>query len=147
MSAKDTKERERDLIVDYWVSSSFENVENELIHRQKSNRPVTGFNFPLLNLKCVVVSFMADHGSETFHVALGVNASEGDGQPKPIKIAHLLAKESHDVLLNTIAPGIHKGILQLQCAAVVIIKIMMILNLPLYLAKLSFILTPIFSNK
>eukprot|EP00957_Ditylum_brightwellii_P149945 11419305-Ditylum_brightwellii.AAC.1 len=59
----------------------------------------------------------ADHGNEAFRAALGVIASEKDGQPSPVKIAHLMAKESQEILLNTIQPEIKKGITQLQCAA------------------------------
>mmetsp|Transcript_1399 Transcript_1399/g.1844 ORF Transcript_1399/g.1844 Transcript_1399/m.1844 type:complete len:236 (-) Transcript_1399:1735-2442(-) len=68
VSSKDTKEREQDLTIEYWVSSPFDSVENELIQRTKSKTSVTGFNFPLLSHKRVAVGFQADHGNEAFIV-------------------------------------------------------------------------------
>eukprot|EP00957_Ditylum_brightwellii_P147250 11212734-Ditylum_brightwellii.AAC.1 len=76
-------EKEKDLTIQYWVSSPYASIQDKLIKRLKSGRPVTGFSFPLLDTKCVAVCVMADHGNEAFRAAVGVIASEQDGQPRP----------------------------------------------------------------
>eukprot|EP00957_Ditylum_brightwellii_P186210 14175928-Ditylum_brightwellii.AAC.1 len=81
MSPKDAKDSERDLEVEYWVSSPYDIMQHELLKRIGSG-------------SCF---FFADHGNKAFQVALGVNSSEED-QPSPRKIAHLMAKESQDIL-------------------------------------------------
>eukprot|EP00957_Ditylum_brightwellii_P119859 9145739-Ditylum_brightwellii.AAC.1 len=92
-----------------------------MLKRIRSGRSVDGFGFLLLKTKCIAVVFFADHGNKAFQVALGVNASE-EGQSSPRKIAHLMAKDSQDILVKIIQPNIHKGTTDLHSAAVVVIQ-------------------------
>eukprot|EP00957_Ditylum_brightwellii_P023844 1798799-Ditylum_brightwellii.AAC.1 len=93
MPPNSTKERKRDLNVEYWF-----------------------------NAGCIAVAFEADHGNEAFCIALGVIKSESDGQPRPVKVTHLLTKKVCEILLNTIQPDIQQRIVQLQGAAAIVIQ-------------------------
>eukprot|EP00957_Ditylum_brightwellii_P067724 5141250-Ditylum_brightwellii.AAC.1 len=112
MPPKDTKANIQDLVIDNWVSSTYESFEDELIQKHQGGIPVDGFTFPLLDTKCIIVGFQADYGNEAFQAALGIIASKIDGQPKPIKIDHLVAKETREILMNTIQPDTTNGLTQ-----------------------------------
>eukprot|EP00957_Ditylum_brightwellii_P161678 12309689-Ditylum_brightwellii.AAC.1 len=135
MSSNDTNKRKRDLIVEYWVSCPYHSMENELIIRVKKGMDVTSFHFSFLGTGCIVVDAQDDHGNEAFQAALDALVRESDGHSRPVKIIHLLAKETHAILMNTIPPDIQQGISKLQSAAAIIIPNKDEFRLILFLTK------------
>jgi hypothetical protein len=121
-SEDDIKKRRRDITIKYWVVDPLNAVEDELITRLHGGKPVTGFKFPLLNTLAVPVCFLADHGNVAWRAGLTVVASEEDGQGEPVFLSHLLGKDSYEVLENTVAPDIRKGLQYLQEAALLVIS-------------------------
>jgi hypothetical protein len=124
-SDDDVKKRRRDISIQYWVSNPKEAVEDELIsrlHDSDSNQPIKGFKFPLLDTPAIVACFLADHGNIAWRAGLTIIASEQDGQGEPVKVAHLLGKDSYDVLLNTAQPILNKGLSYLQDSALLVIR-------------------------
>jgi hypothetical protein len=99
-SEDDIKKRRRTIEIKYWVANPLEAVEDELINRMHvhanniSKQPVAGFKFPLLDTPTVVTCFLADHGNIAWRAGLTVIANEQDGQGGPVKVAHLLGKDS-----------------------------------------------------
>jgi hypothetical protein len=49
-------------------------------------------------------------------------ASEQDGQGKPVKVAHLLGKDSYDVLIHTAQPILNESLSHLQDSALLVIR-------------------------
>ena len=124
-SADDIKSRQRDISIEYWVSNPSEAAEDELINRLRDsddNKPINGFKFPLLDIPVIVACFLADHGNVAWRAGLTIIASEQDGQGEPVKVAHLLGKDSYDVLLATAQPILNEGLSQLQDSALLVIR-------------------------
>jgi hypothetical protein len=125
-SDDDIKKRRRDITIKYWVANPLEAVEDELISRLRSTdnskQPIIGFDFPLLDTKTIVTCFLADHGNIAWRAGLTVIANEEDGQGEPVKVAHLLGKDSYDVLCNTAQPILNEGLSYLQDSALLVIR-------------------------
>ncbi len=90
----------------YWVSDPLLAAEDELITRLPGGKQISGFQFPLLNLLAISMCFLADHGNVAWRAGLTIVASEADGQGEPVKLAHLLGKDLHIVLENTVNPDL-----------------------------------------
>jgi hypothetical protein len=100
-SEDDIKKQQRVIAIQYWVSNPFEATEDELVSRLQATgnkRTIEGFKLPLLDTPTIVACFRADHGNIAWHAVLSIIASEKDGQGKPVKVAHLLGKDSYNVL-------------------------------------------------
>ncbi len=124
-SEHDIKKRRRFISIKYWVSNPFEAVEDELICRLKTDNnqlAIQGFKFPLLDTPAIATCFLADHGNIAWRAGLTIIASENDGQGKPVKVAHLLGKDSYDILLKTAQPILDKGLRHLQDCALLVIR-------------------------
>jgi hypothetical protein len=124
-SEEDIKKRRRVISIKYWVSNPLEAVEDELVSRllttEKSKQPLKGFKFPLLDTPAIATVFLADHGNIAWQAGLTVIASEEDGQGEPVKVSHLLGKDSYDVLCSTAQPILNKGLSYLQDSALLVI--------------------------
>jgi hypothetical protein len=125
-SEEDIKKRRRDIVIKYWVANPFEAVEDELISRiratDNSKQPIVGFKFPLLDTLTIVTCFLADHGNIAWRAGLTIIANEQDGQGEPVKVAHLLGKDSYHVLCNTAQPILNEGLSYLQGSALLVIR-------------------------
>jgi hypothetical protein len=95
----DIKKRRRDITVEYWVSAPLLATEDELITRLRGGKQITGFEFPLLDGPSVPICFLADHRNVAWRAGLTIVHSETDGQ-----VAHLLGKDSYDILEMTVNP-------------------------------------------
>jgi hypothetical protein len=123
MSEDDIKKRRRNIEIKYWVSNPLEAAEDELIGRLHGNKqPINGFTFPLLNTPAIVACFLADHGNIAWRAGLTIIASDDDGQGEPVKVSHLLGKDSYDVLCHTAQPLLNEGLAYLQDSALLIIR-------------------------
>jgi hypothetical protein len=125
-SDDDIKKRQRTIAIKYWVANPLEAVEDELISRlhatDNSKQPIVGFKFPLLDTPTIVTCFLADHGNVAWRAGLTIIANEQDGQGEPVKVAHLLGKDSYDVLCNTAQPILNEGLSYLQGSALLVIR-------------------------
>jgi hypothetical protein len=123
-SEDDIKKRRRDISINYWVSNPKEALEDELISRLQydTNQAIKGFKFPLLDTPAIVAIFLADHGNIAWRAGMTIIASEQDGQGEPVKVAHLLGKDSYDVLINTAQPILNEGLSHLQDSALLVIR-------------------------
>ena len=108
-SDDDNKRRRRDITVRYWVSHPLLAAEDELITRIRA-----GFQYPLLDGLAIPMCFLANHGNVAWRAGLTIVASEADGQGEPVKLAHLLGKDSYNVLENTVNPDLQMGFRLLQ---------------------------------
>jgi hypothetical protein len=62
--------------------------------------------------------FLADHGKVIWKAGLNIMGSETDGQGEPVKLAHLLGKDSYNVLFeNTVNPDLQKSFMLLQSSS------------------------------
>jgi hypothetical protein len=99
-SEDDIKKRRRNIEIKYWVSNPLEAAEDELIGRLQgtgNNKPITGFRFPLLDTPAIVACFLADHGNIAWRAGLTIIANDSDGLGEPVKVSHLLGKDSYVV--------------------------------------------------
>jgi hypothetical protein len=78
---------------------------------------IQGFKFPLLDTPAIATCFLADHGNIAWRAGLTIIASENEGQGEPVKVAHLLGKDSYDILLKKAQPILDEGIRHLQDCA------------------------------
>jgi hypothetical protein len=120
-SDDDIKKRRMDITIKYWVVDPLQAAEDELITRLHGGKPVTGFKFPLLDTMAIPMCFLADHGNVAWRAGLTVVASEEEGQGEPVFLSHLLGKDSYEVLENTAAPDIRKGLQYLQESMLLIV--------------------------
>jgi hypothetical protein len=65
--------------------------------------------------------FLADHGNVAWRAGLTIVASEADGQGEPVKLAHLLGKDSYNVLENTFNPDLRMGFRLLQSLSLLVV--------------------------
>jgi len=124
-SEDDIKKRRRFISIKYWVCNPFEAVEDELISRLRTDnnqQAITGFKFPLLDTPTITTCFLADHGNIAWRAGLSIIASENDGLGQPVKVAHLLGKDSYDILLKTAQPLLDMSLRQLQDCALLVIR-------------------------
>jgi len=125
-SEDDIKKRQRTIAIKYRVANPLEAVEDELISRlhatDNSKQPIVGFKFPLLDTPTIVTCFLADHGNVAWRAGLTIIANEQDGQGEPVKVAHLLGKDSYDVLCKTAQPMLNEGLSYLQGSALMVIR-------------------------
>jgi hypothetical protein len=76
-----------------------------------------GFKFLLLDNVAIAMCFLADHGNVVaWRAGLTIIGSKSDGQGKPVKLAHLLGKDSYNVLENTVNHDLRKGLSLLQAS-------------------------------
>jgi hypothetical protein len=66
--------------------------------------------------------FLADHGNIAWPAGLTVIANEQNGQGEPLKVVHLLGKDSYDVLCNTAQPILNEDLSYHQDSALLIIR-------------------------
>jgi hypothetical protein len=101
-SEDDIKKGQRFISIKCWVSNLFEAVKDELISRLNTNNKhqlaIQGFKFRLLDTPAIVTCFLAYHGNIAWRAGLTIIASKNYGQGKPVKVAHLLGKDSYDIL-------------------------------------------------
>jgi hypothetical protein len=65
--------------------------------------------------------FLADHGKVIWKAGLNIMGSETDGQGEPVKLAHLLGKDSYNVLFeNTVNPDLQKSFMLLQSSSLLV---------------------------
>ena len=93
----------------YWVSDPLLAAEDELITRIRGGEQISGFQFPLLDGLAIPMCFLADHGNVAWRAGLTIVASEADGQGEPVTLAHLLGKDSYNLLENTVNPDLQMG--------------------------------------
>ena len=105
----------------YWVSDPLLAAEDELITRIRGRKQISGFQFPLLDGLAIPMCFLADHGNVAWRAGLTIVASEADGQGEPVKLAHLLGKDSYNVLENTINPDLRMGFRLLQSSSLLVV--------------------------
>jgi hypothetical protein len=108
-SDDDIKRSRRGISVRYWVSDPLLAAEDELITRIQGGKQISGFQFLLLDGLATSMCFLADHGNVAWRAGLTIVASEADGQGGPVKLAHLLGKDSYNVLKNTVNPDLRMG--------------------------------------
>jgi hypothetical protein len=66
--------------------------------------------------------FLADHGHILARRAgLTIVCSETDGQGEPVKLFHLLGKDSYDILESTVNPDLWKGFELLQASSLLVV--------------------------
>jgi hypothetical protein len=85
-------------------------------------KPIEGFSFPLLDTLVIVACFLADHGIFAWRAGLTIIASKQDGLGEPVKVSHLLGKDSYDILLSTAQPILDCGFRYLQDSALPVIS-------------------------
>jgi hypothetical protein len=120
-SDDDIKRRRRNITVRYWVSDPLLAAEDELITRIQGGKQISGFQFPLLDGLTTPMCFLADHGNVAWRAGLTIVASEADGQGEPVKLAHLLGKDSYNVLENTFNPDLRMGFRLLQSLSLLVV--------------------------
>ncbi len=113
-SDDDMKKRRHGITIRYWASDPLLAAEDELITRIRGGKQILGFQFPLLDGLAIPMCFLADHGNVAWRAGLTIVASEADGQGEPVKLAHLLGKDSYNVLENTVNPDLRMGFRLLQ---------------------------------
>jgi hypothetical protein len=116
-SDDDIKKRRRDITVKYWVSDPLLAAEDELITRLRGGIKITGFEFLLLDVPAIPMIFLADHGNVAWRAGLTIVGSEADGQGEPVKLAHLVGKDSYGVLEKTVNPDLRKAFELLQASS------------------------------
>jgi hypothetical protein len=125
-SEEDIKKWRRVIELKYWVSNPLESVEDELLSHLhttgNSEQPIQGIKFPLLDTPAIATCFLANHGNIAWQARITIIASEQDGQGKHVKVAHLLGKDSYDVLANTAQPLLNYGLSYLQDSALLVIQ-------------------------
>jgi hypothetical protein len=122
-SDDDIKKRRRDITVEYWVSDPLLAAEDELITRLRGGKQIPGFEFPLLDVPAIPMLFLADHGNVAWRAGLTIVGSEADGQGEPVKLAHLLGKDSHIDLEKTVNPDLQKAFELLQASSMLVVRI------------------------
>jgi hypothetical protein len=115
-SDDDIERRRRDITVRYWVSDPLLAAEDELITRIRA-----GFQYPLLDGLAIPMCFLANHGNVAWRAGLTIVASEADGQGEPAKLAHLLGKDSYNVLENTVNSDLRMDFRLLQSSALLVV--------------------------
>ena len=65
--------------------------------------------------------FLADHGNVAWRAGLTIIGSETDGQGEPVKLSHLLGKDSYNVLENTVNPDLQMGFKLLQSLPLLVV--------------------------
>jgi hypothetical protein len=123
-SEDDIKKRQHDISINYWVSNPEEAFEDVLISclQYDTHQAIKGFKFPLLDTPAIVAIFLADHGNIAWRAGMTIIASEQDGQGKLVKVAHLLGKDSYDVLIHTAQPILNEGLSHLQDSTLLVIQ-------------------------
>ena len=86
-----------------------------------NKQPIEGFSFPLLDTPAIVACFLADHGNIAWRAGLTIVAREQDRLGEPVKVSHLLGKDSYDVLLSTAQPILDYGFRLLQDSALLVV--------------------------
>jgi hypothetical protein len=110
--------------VKYWVSDPLLAAEDEVITRLRGGKQITGFEFPLLDGPAIPMCFLADHGNVAWGAGLtSIVGSEADGQGEPVKLAHLLGKDSYNILEKTVNPDLRKGFNLLQASSLLVVGI------------------------
>ncbi len=122
-SDDDSKKRRPDITVKYWVSDPLLAAEDELITRLRGGKQITGFEFPLLDVPAIPMIFLADHGNVAWRAGLTIMGSEADGQGEPVKLAHLLGKDSYDILEKTVNPDLRKAFELLQASSLLVVGV------------------------
>jgi hypothetical protein len=121
-SDDDIKSRRCDITMRYWVSDPLlAEVEDQLITRLRGGKRIWGFQFPLLDVLAIPMCFLADHGNVAWRAGLTIVGSETDGQGEPVKLAHLLGKDSYNVLENTVNPDLPMGFKLLQSLPLLVV--------------------------
>jgi hypothetical protein len=120
-SDDNTKKRRCDITVRYRVSDPLLAAEDELITRLRGGKQISGFRFPLLDNLAIPMIFLADHGNVAWRAGLTIVGSETDGLGEPVKLAHLLGKDSYNVLENTVNPDLQKGFGLLQASSLLVV--------------------------
>jgi hypothetical protein len=65
--------------------------------------------------------FLVDRGNIAWQAGLTIVCSEMDGQGGPVKLSHLLGKDSYDILENTVNPDLRKGFELLQASWLLVV--------------------------
>jgi hypothetical protein len=124
-SEEDIKKRRRVIELKYWFSNPLESFEDELLgHLRNSKQSIKGFKFPLLDTPAIAACFLADHGNIAWRAGMiTVIASEQqDGQGEHVRVAHLLGKDSYDMLASTAQPSLNYGLSYLQDSTLLVIR-------------------------
>jgi hypothetical protein len=103
------KKRWRDITVRYWVSDPLLAAEDELITRLRGGQPISGYKFPLLDDLAIAMCFLANQGNVAWTAGRTIMRSKSNGQGEPVKLAHLLGKDSYSILENTVNSDLQKG--------------------------------------
>jgi hypothetical protein len=117
------KKESDDITVKYWVSDPLLAAEDELITRLRGEKQITGFEFPLLDVPAIPMIFLADHGNVAWRARLTIVGSEADGHGGPVKLAHLLGKDSYDILEKTVNPDLRKAFDLLQASSLLVVGV------------------------
>jgi hypothetical protein len=80
-----------------------------------------GFKFPLLDDLALAMCILAGHGIVAWRAGLIIINSKSDGQGELVKLAHLLGKDLHIVLENTVNPDLWKGFSLLQPLSLLVV--------------------------
>jgi hypothetical protein len=120
-SDDDIKRRRRDITIKYWVCDPLIAAEDELLTRLQGGKQMSGFQFPLLDTPAIPMCFLADHGNIAWRAGLTIICSEMDGQGEPVKLSHLLGKDSYDILEATVNPDLRKGFELLQASSLLVV--------------------------
>jgi hypothetical protein len=115
------KRRRHDVTVKYWVSDPLLAAEDQLITRLRGGKQITGFEFPLLDVSGIPMIFLADHGNVAWRAGLTIVGSEADEQGEPVELAHLLGKDSYDILEKTVNPDLQQGFNLLQASSLLVV--------------------------
>ena len=82
---------------------------------------MSGFKFPLLDTPDIPMCFLAYHGNIAWWAGLTIICSKMDGQGEPVKLSHLLGKDSYDILEATVNPDLRKGFELLQASSLLVV--------------------------
>ncbi len=82
-----------------------------------------GSKIQLLDVPAINLTLLADHGSVAWGARLAIVGSEADGQGEPVKLAHLLGKDSYDILEKTVNPDLRKAFELLQASSLLVVGV------------------------
>jgi hypothetical protein len=110
------KRRRHDIVVNYWVNNPLLAAEDELITRLRGGKQITGSECLLLEGPAIPMCFLADHWHVAWRAGLTIMGNKADGQGGPVKLAHLLWKDSYRILEKTKNLDLQKAFNLLQAS-------------------------------
>lgn len=113
----------KDATAHYWTRPPNEVVEHELVNRAQGGESIVGITFPLVDVPCISVCYLADHGNTAHRGVLTLVSNEKYGMGDILPVCHLQAKDKYDIITNTVSKGINPGLERLQESAIVVVSI------------------------